>query len=74
MHQQLLLCLKTMMEVGQSDIMDVSQIIFNIIITVIALKQTDSTAEEVGFRLLITKILTRVYFTLPAAFFESIQV
>ncbi|XP_063446275.1 dynein axonemal assembly factor 5-like [Mytilus trossulus] len=46
LQQQLLKCMGTMMAVGQTDVRDVSQIIFNVLITVIALKQADSTAEE----------------------------
>jgi hypothetical protein len=40
LQDQLLNCMGMMMEVGQTDVQDVSQIIFNVLITVIALKQT----------------------------------
>jgi len=47
LQDQLLNCMGMMMEVGQTDVQDVSQIIFNVLITVIALKQTQSTGDQV---------------------------
>ena len=54
LQDQLLNCMSMMIEVGQTDVQDVSQIIFNVLITVIALKQTQSTGDQVIFNVLIS--------------------